>query len=148
MLFPCKAGRTSCEQLSDARKVALVASHRVLVVLGADGGVSGDLDAAGSVVIADVQGMEVRRWRPHAFHWAADIQTDRRQAHVVAFVHEQLVEAVVVGAVSADLRHALAEEGVPVFVRSGISARAAVVSAGSVLDLAHGSSEAGHRNGG
>lgn len=122
-------------------------THRVLVVLGPDGGISGSLGVADAVVVADVQSMEVIEWHPHQVDWATDPHPDRQIAKVLRFVREQLVEAVVAGTVSADLRRALRKRGVPVFERCGISARAAAVSAGTVLDLVHGSGEAGAQEG-
>ena len=117
--------------------------HRVLVVLGADGGISGSLGAADAVVVADVQGMEIIEWHPHRVGWATDPYPARQQASVLAFVRDQVVEAVVAGIVSPDLQHALRAQGVAVFEHSGISARAAAVSAATVLDLAHAFGDAG-----
>ncbi len=117
--------------------------HRVLVVLGPDGGISGSLGAADAVVVADVQSMEIIEWHPHRVGWATDPYPARQQASVLAFVRHQVVEAVVAGVVSADLQHALRVRGVAVLEHCGISARAAAVSAATVLDLVHDSGDAG-----
>ena len=116
----------------------IVSERRVLLVIGSDGAVAGALGAARSVVIADVLGLEIARWGIHRVDWwARGAEARESAAGVLDFVAELGIEAVVVEHVQPCLREALAKLGIPVFCRGGISARAAAISAATVLALLH-----------
>ena len=91
--------------------------------------------SARSVVIADVRGLDIAHWQMHRVEWDQrpdDGETDRR---VIGLVTDLRVEAIVVDEIAPRLRESLAIAGVAVFQRAGISARAAAVSAATVLAL-------------
>lgn len=117
-----------------------VSEHRVLLVIGDDGSVSGALPSAQSVVIADVRGLDIVRWQLHQVGWDALRGTRDAEGRIAAFVVEHHVQAIVADRLPESTRDALAAMGVAVFQRGGISARAAAVSAATVLALVdHGS---------
>ncbi len=112
-----------------------MASHRILVVLGSNGQVSGDLGTAEIVVIALAGALEVTAWQPHRAPWGDDAHArERQEARIVEFVRDEGLEAIVTGSVAPMLRRALEDVGVPVFECAGVSARAAAASAAAVLD--------------
>lgn len=110
--------------------------RRVLLVIGPDGAVAGALGTARSVVIADVDGLEVAHWEIRRVDWGTgDAEACEPGSGVVDFVSALAVEAIVVERVHPCVREALAGLGIPVFSRGGISARAAAISAATVLAL-------------
>jgi predicted Fe-Mo cluster-binding NifX family protein len=112
-----------------------VTEHRVLLVVGPDGGIAGTLASAPSVVIADVSGLDIARWRMERVDWnRAGEDTDER---VIAFIAAREVDAIVAEQVTPAVREAMATIGVPIFERTGISARAAAISAAAVLAVMH-----------
>lgn len=122
--------------------------HRVLVVVGPDGAVSGGLGSATRVVIADADRSDVAEWSCHDVHWGDDQPPTRQAGHIVTFVRRQRIEAVVAGSVTGHLRRRLAACGVAVFERDGISMRAAAVAAAMVLDLMGNTARPGAAEGG
>ena len=111
-----------------------MASHRVLVVTGTGGRVSGALRRTSSVLISNVEALVVRAWSVRPLGWYGQDEDDRDlDQRIVEFVRQKGIQAVVAASVTCDLRHMLDALRIPVFERRGISACAAAVSAAAVL---------------
>lgn len=111
-----------------------MAAHRVLVVAGTDGTISGTLPRTSSVLIADVDALVVRAWGLRPVGWRGHDGDDRDlDERIVEFVRGEGIQAVVAASVTCELRHMLDARRIPVFERRGISACAAAVSAAAVL---------------
>lgn len=108
--------------------------HRVLLVVDSEGAVGGALVGASCVVLADVSGLEIVHWQLLRVGWAEDAAWPADlEEHILEFVLGQQVRAIVAGAVPRTLCAALRVHGVAVFERAGISARAAAISAATVM---------------
>lgn len=120
--------------------------HRILVAArtGADGRVAGSLLEADALLLADVRGLRIPRWRLHpAFLSAPGPEPIAQQ--VVRWTAAHQVQALVAGQVPPEIREQLASAGVAVFQREGVPTRIAAISAGTVLDLVRCRSGTGER---
>ncbi len=123
-----------------------MATHRILVALGADGTVSGGLGRAPRVAVCEASADGVQSWEETAVGWDATHDTvahGTQHGTILRFLLDGRVEAVLAGHAGAPMQEQIRKLGITFLEYDGVAPHAAATHAAGVLDLrAEGSPKA------